>query len=78
MTATNRSNFVRLAENRTEKALKAIRVIGNLSNPTNYSYDDQDVREIFTALNWELRKARSRFQNGSGSNGAGRFQLSPK
>jgi len=35
-----RENFVRLAEGRVNRALKDIRLIGNLSNRSAYSYSD--------------------------------------
>lgn len=57
-----REKFVRLAEARTQKAVDAIHLIGNLSNPTNYSYSEKDVELIFRALNDALKDARSRFK----------------
>lgn len=72
-----RESFVRLAEARTHKALEAIRLIGNLSNPTNYSYTEQDVEEIFRALNEGIKEARARFKQ-SGPKDATRFQLSSR
>jgi hypothetical protein len=74
--AENRENFVRLAESRTEKTIRAIRILGNLSNPTNYSYTDKDVDEIFSSINKELKTAKSRFKQNPGSNGATSFKLS--
>jgi hypothetical protein len=74
--SANRENFIRLAESRTEKAIKAIRVLGNLSNPTNYSYTEKDVEEIFSALSEELRTARALFKKSINSNGASRFRIS--
>lgn len=58
-----RENFVRLAEKRTRRALKALRLIGNLSNRSNYSWDVGDVAQIFTALESEMKAARQRFSN---------------
>ena len=73
--SANRENFIRLAESRTEKAIKAIRVLGNLSNPTNYSYTEKDVEEIFSALNNELKTAKALFTKSSSSNGSTQFKL---
>jgi hypothetical protein len=58
---TRRDKFVRLAETRTEKALDALRLIGNLSNRSNYDYTTADVAAIFDALESELRLHRERF-----------------
>ena len=44
------------------KAIKAIQVIGNLSNKSNYTYENSDVEKIFRALNAEIRTARQRFE----------------
>jgi hypothetical protein len=45
-----RQKFRELAEKRTNKALDAIRVIGNLSNRQLYDYDDLEIRKIIKAL----------------------------
>ena len=56
-----RESFVRLAEGRVNRAVKDIRLIGNLSNRSAYSYSDEDVKKIFSALQREIELARSRF-----------------
>lgn len=63
--STNRDKFVELAEKRTVKAIKAVRLIGNLSNKTNYSYTDADVKKIITALDNELKSLKRRFETTS-------------
>lgn len=60
-TSSNRDKFVSLAEKRTAKALQAIAVIGNLSNKSNYSYTDEDVRKIKKALIDQVNKTIARF-----------------
>jgi hypothetical protein len=42
--------------------MKAIRVIGNLSNKGSYSFNDNDVREIIQALQNELSDLKTRFR----------------
>ena len=49
MSKIKRDNFIRLAENRTNKLLDMIRLLGNLSNTSNYSYTNEDVEKIFNA-----------------------------
>lgn len=56
-----RENFVRLAQARVNRALREIRLIGNLSNKGAYEYADGDVRKMFAALQKGLDAARSRF-----------------
>jgi hypothetical protein len=62
-----RRKFVELAENRVAKALKQIRLIGNLSNKGNYSYNSKDAEKIVGALNREVRAMKARFDDGGGS-----------
>lgn len=56
-----RERFVALAEARTEKAIKTIRLIGNLSDKRNYEYSENDVKQIVGALEKELKLTRARF-----------------
>lgn len=70
-----REKFVRLAEARTQKAIDAIQLIGNLSNPTNYSYSEKDVEQIFKALTEALKDARSRFKANSSRDKSNSFRL---
>jgi hypothetical protein len=58
-----RGKFVRLAERRTTKALKAIRVIGNLANRSQYEYNDTDVKKIVAALSAEVDALRNRLSD---------------
>lgn len=69
-----REKFVRLAEGRVNRALKDIRLIGNLSNRSVYSYTQEDVKKIFRALQRELELAKSRFDDGE-DGGLGDFRL---
>jgi hypothetical protein len=49
--------------------MKAIRVIGNLSNKGSYTFNDSDVREIVQALQNEVADLKTRFRmHESGSN----------
>lgn len=56
-----RERFVRIAENRTNKILEQIRLLGNCSNKHNYEYDDKDVKKIFAVIEQELKQAKSRY-----------------
>ena len=56
-----RLKFVELAERRTANAMRAIRVIGNLSNRSHYDYEDEDVRKIVAALSSEVDSLKRRF-----------------
>lgn len=58
-----REKFIRLAEARVSKAMQAIRVVGNLSNRTNYDFTDDDIKKISRALNAEIDAMQARFKN---------------
>ncbi|WP_176503700.1 hypothetical protein [Cobetia sp. 5-11-6-3] len=58
-----RDRFVRLAESRVSKALKDIKLIGNLSNRNHYTYTEEDVKKINQALKRAVDDVRSRFDN---------------
>jgi ribosomal protein L7/L12 len=61
-----REKFVKLAENRTVNAIKAIRVIGKLGNKNAYQFDDSDVNKIVKALNKEVESLRARMSSSGG------------
>ena len=50
-----RERFKRIAENRTNKILEQIRLLGNCSNKHNYDYTDEDIKKIFSVIETELR-----------------------
>lgn len=56
-----REKFVRLAEQRVNRALREMRLIGNLSNRAAYESTEDDVKKIFRILHKELEAARARF-----------------
>ena len=57
----DRTKFVDLAEKRVSRALKDIKLIGNLSNRSNYVYSDQDVKKIHLALKKAIEEMKARF-----------------
>ena len=69
-----RKKFVELAEKRVNRLLKDIRLVGNLSNRSNYSFSEEDIRKIFTAIDNEMRATRKRFDS-SGSSDETTFKL---
>ncbi len=59
---TDRKKFVELAEKRVTRAIKDVRLIGNLSNRSNYKYTDDDVRKIYKALRQAVEEMKARFE----------------
>jgi hypothetical protein len=61
-----RTKFVELAEARVGKALKTIRLIGNLTNKNNYEFDEADFAKILAALEAEIRDLKIKLKTGGG------------
>jgi len=61
---TAEERFRRLATKRTNEVLDRLRILGNLSNRTNYRYSEEDVEKIFTTIYETIEdiEARSRPQ----------------
>lgn len=58
---TKNAAFKRLAANRTNNAIKNVRLLGNLSNKHNYNYSEEDFKRIFASLENEVKLAKSKF-----------------
>ena len=61
--ADPRAKFVELAEKRVTKALNDIRLIGNLSNRSNYCYTDEDAAKIHRALKKAIDEMYGKFKS---------------
>lgn len=57
----DRQKFVQLAQKRVNRALKDIKLIGNLSNRSNYTYSDDDAKKIYKALQNAVTELKARF-----------------
>ena len=62
MERNKRERFVELGEARVRKATQMLRLIGNLSNTSNYEYTQEDAQKILAALDGELKLLRAKFQ----------------
>lgn len=47
---TKEAKFLRIAKVRTQKTLKAIRLLGNCSNRANYSYSIEQANKLIEAI----------------------------
>lgn len=54
--------FLKIAENRTNTILQTLRLLGNCSNTNNYKYTDQQVKQIFSAIENELKITKMKFE----------------
>lgn len=65
MDETRAQKFKRLATYRTNAVLDKLRLLGNLSNKSNYEYADEELRKIFSVIESQLRVTKSRFTGDS-------------
>jgi len=68
---TPEERFKRVAVARTNAILNKIRILGNCSNKQIYSYSEEDIEKIFSAINRQLREVRAKFNSRKGE----RFKL---
>ena len=61
MADSKRARFVKIAENRTNKIIDRLRLLANCSNKSNYEYDEDDVKQIFAAIEKEVKSTKNAF-----------------
>lgn len=61
MGVDKKANFIRIAEQRTNKIISSIALLGNLSNTSYYEYTPKQVEDIFSAIQEELDTQKKRF-----------------
>ena len=57
-----REKFVELANKRVTRAIKDLRLVGNLANRRNYTYDEADAKKVIRALQREMDALKARFR----------------
>lgn len=60
--AAKRDRFIRVAEKRTNRILNNIRLLGNTSNKSLYSYEDTDIDKVFSTIEQKLVETRAKFK----------------
>lgn len=58
---SKKEKFVRLAEARTNKIIDTLQLLGNCANTSVYEYTQQDIDQIFNAIELEVREAKKKF-----------------
>jgi hypothetical protein len=61
MVKTKRDRFLEVASARTNKVLYDIHLLGNCANKNNYEYSDEEVRQMFQAIENEVKETKSLF-----------------
>jgi hypothetical protein len=65
-----RERFIDLANKRVNRAIKDLRLVGNLSNRRVYKYDETDAKKIIRALQAEIDGLKARFRGDSDDDGS--------
>lgn len=60
---TKEERFRRLAEQRVNAILDKLRLLGQLSNKSNYGYTEDQVDAAFRAIQQELNATRTKFRS---------------
>jgi len=60
---TPEERFKRIATLRTNAVLDKLRILGNLSNRQMYSYSEEDINKIFSAINKRIKEVRAKFNS---------------
>tara|TARA_B100000524_G_scaffold348381_1_gene252740 strand:- start:4944 stop:5174 length:231 start_codon:yes stop_codon:yes gene_type:complete len=63
-----RERFIKVGERRVNNALKAINLIGNLSNKANYEYSSAEIKKIEKVLKDELFSTMEKFNSSNNKN----------
>ncbi len=58
---SKRERFKRIAENRTNKIINMIDLLGNCSNRNNYEYTEEDIKNIFNAIESSVKISKMKF-----------------
>lgn len=62
MSNLKRERFIKIAEKRTNTIIDTLRLLGNCSNKNNYEYTEEQVKQIFNAIDSELKKTKMKFE----------------
>lgn len=61
---SKKERFKKVAEQRTNKIIKTIKLLGNCGNKSNYEYTEEEVKKIFNAIEKELKATKNKFYDG--------------
>lgn len=58
-----KQKFKRIAELRTSKIIESLISLSKLSNKNNYDYSEDEIRQIFKAIDQQLNATKLTFKN---------------
>ncbi len=53
--------FIKVATKRTQKIIDMLNLLGNCSSKNNYYYSEDEVQQMFAAIDKELKATKQRF-----------------
>ena len=56
--------FVELGQKRMNKLITNMRLVGNLSDKSNYEYSDEQKKKIISTIDMEFKYLKQRINNG--------------
>ena len=62
---TSNEKFKRLSEKRVTNVLRSLKILGNLSNTSNYKYSVEEVEKIFKVIQSQVDNTHRKFEIGA-------------
>ena len=62
---TSNEKFKRLSEKRVTNVLRSLKILGNLSNTSNYKYSAEEVEKIFKVIQSQVDNTHRKFEVGA-------------
>ena len=75
MKRDKRAKFVELGERRVANAIKALRLVGNLADKSNYNYSESDAMDITRALRVEVSDVANKFKSSDSGKSSSIFKF---
>jgi len=66
ITERKEDRFKRIASKRVQNILNNMRLLGNCSNKSVYSYTEEDKRKIFSTIDSELKRIKALYDKPTG------------
>lgn len=63
-----KEKFRQLSEKRVNYILQKLKILGNLSNKSNYYYEKEDILKIFKSIEKATKEVKELFLNNEGNN----------
>ena len=75
MKRDKRAKFVELGEKRVANAIRALRLVSNLADKSNYNYSEWDAMDITRALRAEVSDVANKFKSSDSGKSSSIFKF---